>query len=129
MDLGKNVRIHEMDLSMNDGVRGQIVSHGDISLSDSTLISTGAVNTTSVYENEDSGVLIGQSETVGAHGGIDFSAGAVTMQDTNLSTVGGDSQSTGGEILLGDNSTLTAEKRAEITDRSPCPFPGHCQTR
>lgn len=69
MDLGKNVRIHEMDLSMNDGVRGQIVSHGDISLSDSTLISTGAVNTTSVYENEDSGVLIGQSETVGAHGG------------------------------------------------------------
>lgn len=48
-----------MDLSMNDGVRGQIVSHGDISLSDSTLISTGAVNTTSVYENEDSGVLIG----------------------------------------------------------------------
>lgn len=115
MDLGKNVRIHEMDLSMNDGVRGQIVSHGDISLSDSTLISTGAVNTTSVYENEDSGVLIGQSETVGAHGGIDFSAGAVTMQDTNLSTVGGDSQSTGGEILLGDNSTLTAKERAEIT--------------
>lgn len=100
---------------MNDGVRGQIVSHGDISLSDSTLISTGAVNTTSVYENEDSGVLIGQSETVGAHGGIDFSAGAVTMQDTNLSTVGGDSQSTGGEILLGDNSTLTAKERAEIT--------------
>lgn len=115
MDLGKNVRIHEMDLSMNDGVRGQIVSHGDISLSDSTLISTGAVNTTSVYENEDSGILIGQSETVGAHGGIDFSAGAVTMQDTNLSTVGGDSQSTGGEILLGDNSTLTAKERAEIT--------------
>ena len=29
--------------------------------------------------------------------------------------MGGDSQSTGGEILLGDNSTLTAKERAEIT--------------
>lgn len=68
MELGKDVQIDEMDLSMNDGVRGKIISHGDISLSDSTLISTGAVNTTSVYEDEDSKTLIGKSESVGATG-------------------------------------------------------------
>lgn len=54
MELGKDVQIYGMDLSMNDGVRGQIVSHGDIDLADSTLVSTGAFNTTSVYENDES---------------------------------------------------------------------------
>ncbi len=115
MELGKDVQINEMDLSMNDGVRGQIVSHGDIALADSTLVSTGAVNTTSVYENEESGTLIGQSESVGARGGIDFSAGAVTMTDTDLSTAGDGDRFTGGEILLGNNSILKATDRAEIT--------------
>ena len=115
MELGKDIRINEMDLSMNDGVRGKIVSHGDISLADSTLISTGAVNTTSVYEDEDSTTLIGKSESVGATGGIDFSAGAVTMTDTDLSTAGDGDLYTGGSILLGDNSDISAADRAEIT--------------
>ena len=115
MELGKDVQINEMDLSMNDGVRGKIVSHGDISLSDSTLISTGAVNTTSVYEDEDATTLIGKSESVGATGGIDFSAGAVTMADTDLSTAGDGDLYTGGSILLGDNSDISAADRAEIT--------------
>lgn len=78
-------------------------------------VSTGAVNTTSVYENEESGTLIGQSESVGARGGIDFSAGAVTMTDTDLSTAGDGDRFTGGEILLGNNSILKATDRAEIT--------------
>lgn len=115
MELGKDVWIDEMDLSMDDGVRGKIVSHGDISLSDSTLISTGAVNTTSVYEDEDSKILIGKSESVGATGGIDFSAGAVTMTDTDLSTAGDGDLYTGGDILLGDGSDISATDRAEIT--------------
>ena len=115
MELGKDVQIDEMDLSMNDGVRGKIISHGDISLSDSTLISTGAVNTTSVYEDEDSKTLIGKSESVGATGGIDFSAGAVTMTDTDLSTAGDGDLYTGGDILLGDGSDISATDRAEIT--------------
>lgn len=116
MELGKDVQINEMDLSMNDGVRGRIVSHGDISLSDSTLVSTGAVNTTSVYEKEGSSTLIARSESVGAQGGIDFSAGAVTMEDTTLSTVGNvDEKYTGGCILLGNGSSLDAADRGEIS--------------
>lgn len=115
MELGKDVQINEMDLSMNDGVRGRIVSQGDIFLSDSTLVSTGAVNTTSVFESPDIHIPTDQSESVGATGGIDFSAGAVTMKDTTLSTAGDGDQFTGGNILLGDESSLEATDRKEIT--------------
>lgn len=52
---------------------------------------------------------------MGATGGIDFSAGAVTMTDTDLSTAGDGDLYTGGDILLGDGSDISATDRAEIT--------------
>lgn len=115
MELGNNVQINEMDMTLNDGVRGKIVSRGDILLTDSVLVSTGAVNTTSIYAGDEGSVIVGRTESVGAQGGIDFSAGSVMMADTSLSTLGDGDQFTGGNILLGENSILEATDREEIT--------------
>lgn len=115
MELGNNVQINEMDMRMNDGVRGKIVSRGDILLTDSILVSTGAVNTTTLYAGDEESEIVGRAESVGAQGGIDLSAGSVLMADTSLSTLGDGDQFTGGDILLGDNSILEAADREEIT--------------
>ena len=115
MELGNNVRINEMDMRLNDGVRGKIVSRGGILLTDSVLTSTGAVNTTTLYAGDEDSKIVGRTESVGAQGGIDLSAGSVRMADTSLSTLGDGDQFTGGDILLGESSILEATDREEIT--------------
>lgn len=115
MELGNNVRINDMDMTLNDGVRGKIISRGDILLTDSVLVSTGAVNTTSIHAGDEDSEIVGRTESMGAQGGIDLSAGSVVMTDTSLSTLGDGDQFTGGDILLGDNSILEATDREEIT--------------